>query len=111
MYSPVSDEPLSSSSGFSPSPDFTVADSDLLTPPSSNEDQVAMVVSPVAIKLSRAPLSDRSSSTVVDDEENRALTDSIKGLYYLWKVGRRKEGDEKGSDAFLRIVQAAVSHE
>ncbi|KAF9241354.1 hypothetical protein BU15DRAFT_60976 [Melanogaster broomeanus] len=102
---------LLNSSEFSPSPDLTVADSDLLTPPSSNGDHVAMVVSPLAGSLSGVPLSNSGPHTVIDDEENRALMDSIKGLYYLWKVGKRKEGDEKGSDAFLRIVQAAVSHE
>ncbi|KAF8843943.1 hypothetical protein BDN67DRAFT_944151 [Paxillus ammoniavirescens] len=115
VYPPVSDEPHSTepSSAFSPeisSPGMTVADSVLSTPPSSNEDQVAMFVSPVAVKLNGVPLSN-ARHTVVDDKEDRALTDSIKGLYYLWKAGRRKQANDKGSDAFLRIVQAAITQE
>ncbi|KAF9229316.1 hypothetical protein BS17DRAFT_722937 [Gyrodon lividus] len=116
VYPPVSDEPHSAEppsvfSSEGPSPDMTVADSDLPTPSSPNGDQVAMVVSPVAVKLNGVPLSDGRSHAVVDDKEDRALTDSIKGLYYLWKAGGRKEANDKGSDAFLRIVQAAITQE
>jgi hypothetical protein len=89
---------------------MTVADSVLLTPPSSDGDQVAMLVSPVTVKLNGVPLSS-ARHAIVDDKEDRALTDSIKGLYYLWKVGRRKQANDKGSDTFLRIVQAAITQE
>ncbi|KIK94828.1 hypothetical protein PAXRUDRAFT_142024 [Paxillus rubicundulus Ve08.2h10] len=112
---PVSDEPHPTelSSTVSPeisSPEMTVADSVLLTPPPPNGEQIATLVSPVAVKLNGFPLSN-ARHAIVDDTEDRALTDSIKGLYYLWKAGRRKQANDKASDMFLRIVQAAITQE
>ncbi|KIJ68419.1 hypothetical protein HYDPIDRAFT_173149 [Hydnomerulius pinastri MD-312] len=108
IYSPISDEapseePPSAFTPDTPSPDMTAADSDLPTPSSANGDQLA--------SLNGVPFVNGRSDAVIDGEEDKALTDSIKGLYYLWKTGGRKEVDGKGSDAFLRIVQAAIPQE
>ncbi|KAG2044816.1 hypothetical protein BDR03DRAFT_937294 [Suillus americanus] len=42
-------------------------------------------------------------------EEDKAVTESIKGIYYLWKARKLNQPDEESSDTFLRIVQAAVT--
>jgi len=86
----------------------TTADSELATPPLPNGYLDASIVSPVAFKLNGVSLSECRS---LSDAEDAALTDSIKGLYYLWKAGRKGEADEKDRTVFLRIVQAAIAYE
>ncbi|KAF8445962.1 hypothetical protein L210DRAFT_3642271 [Boletus edulis BED1] len=106
-YSPYS---VRSPSPYSmdPSPEQTTADSELVIPPLPNGYLDASIVSPVALKLNGVSLSECHSHP---EAEDAALTDSIKGLYYLWKVGRKGEADEKDRSVFLRIVQAAIAHE
>ncbi|KIJ21721.1 hypothetical protein PAXINDRAFT_63855 [Paxillus involutus ATCC 200175] len=72
-------------------------------PPVSDEPHSAEPSSAFSPEISSPEM------TVADSD--RALTDSIKGLYYLWKAGRRKQANDKGSDTFLRIVQAAITQE
>jgi hypothetical protein len=42
-------------------------------------------------------------------EEDKAVTESIKGIYYLWKARKFNQADEESSDAFQRIVRAAIT--
>ncbi|KAF8560377.1 hypothetical protein OG21DRAFT_1480196 [Imleria badia] len=91
-----------------PSPEQTTADSELVTPPLPNGYLDASIVSPVAFKLNGVP---SSKYRLRPQTEDTALTDSIKGLYYLWKAGRKGEPDEKDKGVFLRIVQAAIAYE
>ncbi|KAH7883617.1 hypothetical protein F5I97DRAFT_1813788 [Phlebopus sp. FC_14] len=112
LYSPRSDEPRSAVTPNTLSTHVTTDDSDLPTPVSADGDQLAHVVSPVHVKLNGVPFEMRHPHTaLVAVEEDRALTDSIKGLYYLWKAGSRKDVSGKGSEAFLRIVRAAIPQE
>ena len=111
-YSPVLDVPysLQSPSAYStdPSAEQTMADSELVTPSLPNEYLDASIVSPVAVRLNGVPLSKCHSRPQAED---KALTDSIKGLYYLWKAGRKEEPGDKDRSGFLRIVQAAIAYE
>lgn len=98
--------PLQSPSAYStdPSPEQTVADSELVTPPFPS------VVFPEVVEVNGVPLS-KCRLHPLDEAEDKALTDSIKGLYYLWKVGRKEGLDTKDKSVFLRIVQAAIAYE
>ncbi|KAG6381195.1 hypothetical protein JVT61DRAFT_5598 [Boletus reticuloceps] len=106
-YSPYSAR-SSSPYDTDPSPEQTTADSQLVIPPLLNGYLDASIVSPVALKLNGVSLSECRSHP---EAEDAALTDSIKGLYYLWKAGRKGEADEKDTSVFLRIVQAAIAYE
>ncbi|KAG9314381.1 hypothetical protein JVU11DRAFT_5178 [Chiua virens] len=88
----------------------TTADSELVTPPLTTGYLDASIISPIAIKIDDAPLS-KYHSRHLHETEDKALTDSIKGLYYLWKSGRKGELDIKDRSVFLQIVQAAIPHE
>lgn len=110
-YTPTSDEGPSAFDCDTPSPLSTVDNSDLVTPISTNLGQYAHVVPPVKVKLNDTLFSvgrDRHSD---DDEagveEDKAVTESIKGIYYLWRA--RRQAEEDSSDAFLRIVRAAIT--
>jgi len=87
----------------------TAANSELVTPPLPNGYLDASFVSPVAVKLNGVPL--LKSRSRPDQAEDMALTDSIKGLYYLWKAARKGEPDETERSVFLEIVRAAIAHE
>ncbi|KAH0838320.1 hypothetical protein J3R83DRAFT_6598 [Lanmaoa asiatica] len=110
--SPVPDDPysLQSPSAYSidPSPEQTLADSELVTPPLPDRHADAAVVSPVAVKVNGVP-PPKCRPRPRGEAEDRALTDSIKGLYYLWRVGRKGESEEKDRNVFLRIIQAAIA--
>lgn len=80
----------------------------MVTPPFPDGYLDASIISPVALKLNGVPLSKCLSRP---QREDTALADSIRGLYYLWKAGRKGEPDEKDQSVFLRIVQAAIAHE
>lgn len=112
-YTPTSDDPPPSLAfdRDTPSP---VDNSDLVTPISGNLGQYAHVVPSVKVKSNGAPFSEGChAENDVDDvdeagiEEDKALTESIKGIYCLWKA--RKQADKESSDAFLRIVRAAIT--
>ncbi|KAH7931002.1 hypothetical protein BV22DRAFT_1053633 [Leucogyrophana mollusca] len=103
VYSPSLDEPASAFTSDTPSPFSTVDNSDLVTPLSADGGQIAQVVSPVAVKLNGVPY------LTIDNADN-ALSDTIKGIYHLWKAGRRKlSSDEEESTSFLRIVREAIT--
>ncbi|KAI9572945.1 hypothetical protein HD554DRAFT_2202761 [Boletus coccyginus] len=87
----------------------TATDSELVTPPLPNGCLDASFVSPVAVKLNGVPL--LKSRSRPDQAEDMALTDSIKGLYYLWKAAKKGEPDETERSVFLEIVRAAIAHE
>lgn len=87
----------------------TATDSELVTPPLPNGYPDASFVSPVAVKLNGVPL--LKSRSRPDQAEDMALTNSIQGLYYLWKATRKGEPDETERSAFLEIVRAAIAHE
>jgi len=88
----------------------TAADSELVTPPLLNGYTDVTVTSPVAVKTNGVPLPNFHSYPP-DEAEDKALTDSIKGLYHLWKAGRKGEPDVKDRIGFLQIVQAAISYD
>ncbi|KAH7915786.1 hypothetical protein BJ138DRAFT_1176241 [Hygrophoropsis aurantiaca] len=110
VYSPSLDEPPSAFTSDTPSPFSTV--DDLATPLSADGDQIAHVVSPVAVKLNGISFSDvqrRQTRTTcaTDGSMDQALTDSMRGIYQLWKANQQESGDQRAS--FLRIVQAAIA--
>lgn len=106
------DDPLRSPSAYSidVSPEQTITDSELVTPPLPNGYLEASVVSPDVVEVNEVPLS-KCRPRPFGEAEDKALTDSIKGLYCLWKAGRKEEPDEKDKCVFLRIVQAAIGCE
>ncbi|KAG0708891.1 hypothetical protein DFH29DRAFT_870512 [Suillus ampliporus] len=119
---PTSNEPPSVFDRDTPSPLSTLDNSDLVTPMSANLGQYAHVPPPVKVKLDGMPYSngqhsgngqgdhdDDGEEEDVAVEEDKAVTESIKGIYYLWKARKWKQADEESSDAFLRIVRAAVT--
>lgn len=114
VCSSVIDDPhsLQSPSAYStdPSPEQTIADSELVTPPFPNGYLDASIVSPDVAEVNGVPLS-KCRPHPLGETEDKALTDSIKGLYYLWKAGRKEEPDEKDKSVFLRIAQAAIAYE
>lgn len=92
-----------------PSPEQTTADSELLTPPFPDEYLDVAVVSPVAVEVNGVP--SKRHPCPLYETEDKALTESIKGLYYLWKSGRKCEPDARDKTVFLQIVQEAVAYE
>lgn len=112
VHASIIDDPHSSQSpsaySTDPSPEQTIADSELVTPPLPN-GYLDGVVSPDVVEINKVPLS-KCRPHPLGEAEDKALTDSIRGLYYLWKAGR-KEPDEKDRSVFLRIVQAAIAYE
>lgn len=105
-------DPLQSPSAYSTdhSPEQTTADSELITPPLPDDYQDTAVVFPVADKVNGAPFS-KCRPRLLRETEDKALTESIRGLYYLWKSGRKGEPGEQDRNLFLRIVQEAVAYE
>jgi len=112
IHSPTSNEPPSTFDPDTPSPLSTVDNSDLVTPVSANLGQYAHVIPPVKVELNGMPFSNLQYPGIDDDEvgveEDKALTESIKGIYCLWKARKWKQADEESSNAFLRIVRAAI---
>jgi hypothetical protein len=99
-----------------PSPLSTVDNSDLVTPVSANLGQYAHVVPSVKVKSDGILFSDgcyaEDECSDVDEvgvEEDKALTESIKGIYHLWKARKYRQADKGSSATFLRIVRAAVT--
>ena len=106
------DDPHSSQSpsagSTDPSPE-TLADSELVTHPLMPDEYTdAGIVSPVAVKANGIPPSKYKPPPL--ELRDKALTRSIKGLYSLWRSGRKEELD-KDRDVFLQIVREAVAHE
>ncbi|KAG2350391.1 hypothetical protein BDR05DRAFT_954490 [Suillus weaverae] len=98
------------------SPLSTLDNSDLETPASGNPGQYAHVSQPVKVTLNDMSYSNGRHAGNADEEddkfaveEDKAVTESIKGIYYLWKARKLNQPDEESSDTFLRIVQAAVT--
>lgn len=112
IHSPDDPYPLQSPSrsGIDPSLEQTAADSELVTPPLPDGYLDATVVSPVVVKVNGVPLS-KCRPHPLNETGDKALTESIKGLYYLWKSGRKGEPGEKDRTVFLDIVQEAVAYE
>lgn len=117
-YTPTSNEPPSAFDRDTPSPLSTLDDSDLVTPASGNPGQDAHVASSVKVNLNDLSYSNgRHAGNEQGDEdgdqfaveEDKAVTESIKGIYYLWRARKWNQPDEESSDAFLRIVRAAVA--
>lgn len=117
IHTPTSNEPPSAFDRDTPSPS-TLDNSDLVTPASGNPGQYAHVAQSVKVTLNDMSYSNgqhvgNGHGDEDDDEfaieEDKAVTESIKGIYYLWKARKSNQLDEESSDAFLRIVQAAVT--
>ncbi|OJA18724.1 hypothetical protein AZE42_01268 [Rhizopogon vesiculosus] len=115
-HPPTSDEPPSAFDRDTPSPLSTVDNSDLVTPVSANMGQYAHVIPPVKVKLNDTLFSNgqhaRNGHGDGDEavvEEDKALTESIKGIYCLWKARKWKQADKESSDTFLHIVRTAIT--
>ncbi|KAG1870062.1 hypothetical protein F4604DRAFT_1926842 [Suillus subluteus] len=118
IHTPTSNEPSSSIARDTPSPLSTLDHSDLETPASGNPGQYAHVAQPVKVTLNDMSYSNgrHAGNGHANDEdeefaveEDKAVTESIKGIYYLWKARKLNQPDEGSSDAFLRIVREAVN--
>lgn len=110
----TSNEPSSTFERGTPSPLSTLDNSDLETPASGNPGQC--VAQPVKVTLNDMSYSNRrhvGNGHEEDDEfsveEDKAVTESIKGIYYLWKARKLNQPDEESSGTFLRIVREAVT--
>ncbi|KAG1864172.1 hypothetical protein DFJ58DRAFT_867794 [Suillus subalutaceus] len=118
IHTPTSNEPSSSIARDTPSPLSTLDNSDLETPASGNPGQYAHVAQPVKVTLNDMSYSNgrHAGNGHANDEdeefaveEDKAVTESIKGIYYLWKARKLNQPDEGSSDAFLRIVREALN--
>lgn len=118
IHTPTSNGPSSTFDRDTPSPLSTLDNSDLETPASGNPGQYAHVAQPVKVTLndmsySNGPHAGNGHADEEDAEfaveEDKAVTESIKGIYYLWKARKFNQPDEESSDAFQRIVRAAIT--
>lgn len=118
IHTPTSNEPSSSFTRDTSSPLSTLDNSDLETPASGKPGQYAHVAQPVKVTLNDMSYSNgrhagNGHANEEDDEfaveEDKAVTESIKGIYYLWKARKLNQPDEENSDAFLRIVRETVT--
>ncbi|KAG2072680.1 hypothetical protein BDR04DRAFT_1012982 [Suillus decipiens] len=118
IHTHTSNEPSSTFERGTPSPLSTLDNSDLETPASGNPGQYARVAQPVKVTLNDMSYSNRrhvgnGHADEEDDEfsveEDKAVIESIKGIYYLWKARKLNQPDEESSDTFLRIVREAVN--
>ncbi|KAG1825966.1 uncharacterized protein BJ212DRAFT_1510633 [Suillus subaureus] len=118
IHTPTSNEPSSTFARDTPSPLSTLDNSDLETPASGNPGQYAHLAQPVKVTLNDMSYSNgrhagNGHANEEDDEfaveEDKAVTESIKGIYYLWKARKSNQPDEESSDVFLRIVREAVT--
>lgn len=118
IHTPTSNGSSSTFDHDTPSPLSTLDNSDLETPASGNPGQYAHVAQPVKVTLNDMSYSNgrhagNGHADEEDDEfaveEDKAVTESIKGIYYLWKARKFNQQDEESSDAFQRIVRAAIT--
>lgn len=116
-FAPMSDEPPPSLAfdHDTPSPLSTVDNSDLVTPVSGDLARYALIP-PVEVRSNDFSLSDgrHTGNRCGDDaeasvEEDKAFSESIKGIYHLWKARKWKQAEGQSGDAFLRIVRAAIT--
>ncbi|TCD71504.1 hypothetical protein EIP91_008885 [Steccherinum ochraceum] len=100
---------------LSPPFDSSGSEEQLETPPLTNglglTEDGETIVSPAtnSVVEVEGSLDGENDEGVDFDEAEWALRDSIRGLYALWKAGRRKDSRENERDAFLRIVDEAVA--
>jgi len=124
-YSPATTDPESTViTSDAPSPRIPCGQ-DMLTPSSADYGQLAHVVSPVAVKINGIPLdharerktpreAGMRSGGMKDSPGDTAVCSSIRGIYCLWKAGKRKQAngttsDSADEDEFLTLVRAAIA--